>query len=1273
MIDRPESTDPFGAARTRYEQLLAARDSGALSPASFESEVAELRVQDDQGTWWTIAATTGQWLRWDGEAWVEAPRPKTPGGSGLGHEVAQSLRRSTRASLAELPGMVTRQLLARLPVVTLTSLSVWALHSVLLVWKNEGFNCQDPWGPYLNCVGSSGSAASSAAIWGLPIALFWSTVISFLRVGPAVTIRTLFRGPSQMLAIPFRGGADLAGFSIGGGIALLLGQFFGLNRQAGAALTFAGVFLIGGYPGMLLTRALVDLWNQVAKPRTSTALRGAAAHIQNAMMGLAPGFLLLAILPPKLRGVAALALVGAGIYLLNSKGTKPPQAIATPLPGAGGAPALLAWLLSSSILAVLLDLLAVSAEADDGGSNEIQGGDGTQDFNWTNAVAWWNSAGSGRAIGQGLSPSAAAAAAAGLIPPLAPPTDGLVIVDDVIKGRDTEEGEHFRYEADVRQTSDTSLIPADGRTRAEFVAIVRTNDPEWDETRMMRTAQFAFTAPTGFALQPVEEFTDGSSNGAKRVKVVCVPPTDAAFAPGTIPGAVYLYASCPEGTVNGHAQVQIQVGGGELVLNPLDRSWLRGPVPGQPPDSLYLFARLQWPDYCTGYTEAEQQALNATITLKALGERATYIAGCETSEPAESWRRFRLEPNPALLPEHLKGSPSVDLGLEGRIMGGLLQKVFPLQVLCAPRIVFDPETPFLVPEALEEVEVKAAIEGAAPGEEWQVDPPAFFSGDQEIVLPGSVEPKGPAAMIFRFRLGALPKERDEASATFNFKARLTRPVKDYTGPTETEETKLLVNVRRPGLVFLTKMPVVVPGDGKTEAKVQITVIRYTPGEGGKPGVLSVDEAALKPKALTFAREVEAEGAASDVYRAAALQLTYTDVVGEGLNRHATYSIRGSTVVPGTGQPVLGTLDVSAPVPAKADERDYTRPLSLSLSTVKVDGSGANYAAARGKYKDYNTEKKLFLQALDDSILRPYSTIQSMRGNMHILEWATEWVQSFVAETPDSSLQKLMDIYTDLKKQVDEDPRHDASLIYQRRKELIERSTLAWAAVANSEGNIGTVMAGGEWVADKSKWLSEAIFPKLMEIYLGTLGASPKLADLGASFTGLIQAKVVHEFAGNFAQALLEVPDPWPVAGKKTWDKINEEFWPSLVDLLWGALLEKPYEGKHERPDLVGPAALTHGIKIKLQLYFVFCSYKFLQHWLWDLDENKQHKDVWTAFEETAADLAGKTLADTCEWFIGEVPAGAAGSARSNTLAQIREKSGELRKFLLYVEYRGEHG
>ncbi len=1254
----PTDTSIFEKTAQQYSDLAARYQRGELDVAYFEQAVAALRVTDETGAVWQINPQNGSWLRWSGSEWVPSNPPTAPKAQTLGGDALASIKASAGSAVSQLPKMILRQFMARLPIAGITCFSVWAIHSILLVWKNQGFNFQEPWGPYLNAIGGAAGPGSSMVVWGMPLALFWSTLFSIFRNGPTATIKALGAGPAQLFKVPSKGGAGLAGFCLGGGLGLFLTSYFGLNTQAGFLLTFSSIFLIAGYPGMLLSQVLSDLWRNVFKPRTP-ALFGRIQEVSNsALIGLPAGFLLLSVLPKKLHVLAALAAVGVGIYLLITKSSATPSAPASPsAPFARGATmSLFAWIVAYIATAAFMEwLFGSTVHADDGGSNEIRGGDGTDALNWTNVVAWWNSEGSGQAVAQGAPPAIASGAAAGLIPPLAPPVSGLLIKDDVNKGETTEEGETYNYSC-FPQATGPNLIPADGRTSRQFYAICETNNPKWTKAQMAATAGFSFTAPTGFTLQAQSQFFSAGGTYL-HAEVVCLPPADAAYAPGRIPGVVYASASSPIGAVSGHYAVEIEVGGGEMTLNPLDREWLRGPMSGQAPDGLTVFARLALPDYCTYVPDIE---LNQTLTLKALGDNANYIY-IPPPQDVEAWRSWALAPNDQLQPGHLENAVTVNLGLEGRIMGGLLQKEFQLQILPYLKVKFEPDEPFLVQGCLEEIEVTAKVNGAAPGEEWVLEDPIFSSGDHEIILVGGVTPKPPAEATLKFQLGNLPDNRDEAGATFKVKARLTKPIKDYNGPNETDEVNLTVNVRRPGLVFLTKMPLQIPGDGKTPVKFSLTVLKYTPGEGGKPGTLTVDESMLQEKALKFAEKVEAEGEAAKAYNAAALHITYEGIVGEGLNKHATYSICGSTVIPGSGATLAGKLEISVPTPPpNTKPEDYTKKLELSLGTTKIPDNT----------DDYGKEKILMLKALDEMILRPYSTLQQSWANASKLEWEADWVRSWWGQSNQDALDSLMKLYEKYKDELDKDTRHEAYLLNWRRRDFYQETTKAWQAIASSSAGVDTILAAGETTAVTAKWLSEAVFPKLVEIALVSMSRSPKWADFGGAAAGYFQ-KYINFFAGACSKAYVESdPRPWPKAGQETVDEIWKNLATDMFDLFYGSQAEKPFEKKYDF-GLTGPEGTAHTLRVKSRLYAYFAVIKLFQHWIWEKKENGDDKGFLEACGEVVNDLAVKTCADTFEFFIGEVPPGGAATAMSNVREGLKDNYHTIVEFLKKVERLGE--
>src|ERR687894_578702 len=65
----------FHAVDRRYAELKHQHESGTLSTEEFDAQLEQLRVQDDQGHWWTKSRETGGWHYHDGDTWVQGTPP----------------------------------------------------------------------------------------------------------------------------------------------------------------------------------------------------------------------------------------------------------------------------------------------------------------------------------------------------------------------------------------------------------------------------------------------------------------------------------------------------------------------------------------------------------------------------------------------------------------------------------------------------------------------------------------------------------------------------------------------------------------------------------------------------------------------------------------------------------------------------------------------------------------------------------------------------------------------------------------------------------------------------------------------------------------------------------------------------------------------------------------------------------------------------------------------------------------------------------------------
>ena len=61
-----------GEAETAYRTAKTEYNAQKITLDEFNRRVAELKYEDNAGTWWAISPADGSWLRWDGAAWVPA-------------------------------------------------------------------------------------------------------------------------------------------------------------------------------------------------------------------------------------------------------------------------------------------------------------------------------------------------------------------------------------------------------------------------------------------------------------------------------------------------------------------------------------------------------------------------------------------------------------------------------------------------------------------------------------------------------------------------------------------------------------------------------------------------------------------------------------------------------------------------------------------------------------------------------------------------------------------------------------------------------------------------------------------------------------------------------------------------------------------------------------------------------------------------------------------------------------------------------------------------
>lgn len=517
------SANAFQEIQARYAALVDLYRRGQLAPEAFAAQAAALKAQDHDGRWWTISAQTGRWVWWNGAQWIEgtppvaaAPQPQRPAGA-----LAGSVRESAVATARVARGSLFRYALFRAIPIGGTAVGAWLLHTYLLVFKNDGFN---PDTAISNWINVTGNWTSAFAIWGVASALAWSFVYALFTVGPIRAVKGIFGAPFRLFGMLGRATpSDLGGFAAGAGIALFLGQRFGLNTQASLCLA-GGLTIFGaGYPGMLASTFLTNLFSGYGRRRAAAG--GRAVDFGRLMplvvAGVGPGLLLGALLSTDLALPASLGLVvlGAVLVFSSKRGAQPPPAqIAAALVAAVGV---------ALAVALVRHLFSATVHADDGGASEC----GKTDF----AEYLQNHddcAGADQAISNGYGPGAGAGGGA-----LTPPADG------------NKPPSYW-----LVTSASAHNLKAGGEAGVWVYGRVMTDDPKANAAAL--TAGIGFSL-AGDSLGIVQSSPPQMAGNAMAVYVTAGEPADAQTAELSI--TVGAEAATPAGPIYGGEAIQIRV------------------------------------------------------------------------------------------------------------------------------------------------------------------------------------------------------------------------------------------------------------------------------------------------------------------------------------------------------------------------------------------------------------------------------------------------------------------------------------------------------------------------------------------------------------------------------------------------------------------------------------------------------------------------------------------------------------------------------------------
>lgn len=405
----------FNEAKKRLGLLKQQLSQGQINGETFAAQVALLRLQDGAGSWWQLSQD-GQWLFWDGKAWlVRVPPVTRPEAAPVEHRQPQSAGQSQPAatpsapkSLAQLVTMLIplfiKSWLKSIPLMVLMSALIFAVHTFLVVYVNEGFALDSSNWLLSMVLVLKGNFVPGILFWTFFSAISTYLLIQIFRSGFSKVYNDATLVPSWVRQSVDHSGAASTAIVLGcASSALLVGSVIN-NRLVSLQLMVMMIISLMSRQQGLMVIALPLAWSDVNRfLNRPHAGYFNPAWVGACLFGALLGFATAVLMPyAPFLGIGIAVVLGViAIKMLSNQRYSPPMAMLMLLP----------------IGAAMISWLVDDAYADDGGWSESGG----------TFQGWVKSQGAVTAVGIGLPPTAAAnvgvaaGAAISSVPDIAPP------------------------------------------------------------------------------------------------------------------------------------------------------------------------------------------------------------------------------------------------------------------------------------------------------------------------------------------------------------------------------------------------------------------------------------------------------------------------------------------------------------------------------------------------------------------------------------------------------------------------------------------------------------------------------------------------------------------------------------------------------------------------------------------------------------------------------------------------------------------------------------
>ena len=273
------------------------------------------------------------------------------------------------------------------------------------------------------------------------------------------------------------------------------------------------------------------------------------------------------------------------------------------------------------------------------------------------------------------------------------------------------------------------------------------------------------------------------------------------------------------------------------------------------------------------------------------------------------------------------------------------------------------------------------------------------------------------------------------------------------------------------------MPLGLVADAVKTANLEIAVLRYKPGEGGKPGTLTMEDASAKPPTLKFAEKVEAEGVGQNAFNLASLAAEFKEFTGTGLQRRALYKITSTTPVPGREESYPGKWEMY--VDGEKEEA-FHKKLELSLKTIPPVS----------KVKDLATERRLCLEVLEQMFKKPYDNEMEAEQKAGVIQRA-------IQALTDPDLEPLIKTYNVNIEEINRlESKWGAHDFWEKRREILGSSTKIWQDMAGGYTTAANYCLAGEKIAKTVDWLAGIAFSTVVQAYISSVTMWNPFSRLG---------------------------------------------------------------------------------------------------------------------------------------------------------------------------------